>query len=329
MKRHLIRAAFVAFILYITGLLSSLPAIAQDGKLLVLDSGNNRILRYDSVTGVFIDVLIPAGSGGLQSPQNFTIGPDGNVYVGSFGNGSVKRYDRNTGAYLGDFIPSRSGGLGNPDQLLFGPDGSLYVSDRFSGRILRYDGQTGAPLGTFVRDFRLSGFVAFTFRPDGNIYASMFNFHQCILRYDGKTGAFLDEFVCAPDGSSAFSGLAFGPDGRLYASRYHLAEVWELDGTSGQLLGVLHFPGDPASDYLGFGPDGRLYVSNFGALSRFDVQSGQCLGPFLTGTTTNGTKGFVFLSSGSMHPPTTSSPLRLSLQRENSWWRDLALGDRS
>jgi streptogramin lyase len=186
---------------------------------------------------VFLNVFIPPGSGGLQTPQDITVGPDNNLYVSSWSTGSVKRYDRTTGAFLGDFVASGSGGLTNPDQVIFGPDGNLYVSDRFFARVLRYDGKTGAFLGTFVQDDRLGGFVAFAFGPDGNLYASMFNGNpQCILRFNGKTGAFLNVFACAPDSSSAFGGIAFGPDNKVYASRFHKAQVWQLD-SSGHLLG--------------------------------------------------------------------------------------------
>ena len=204
---------------------------------------------------------------------------------------------------MGDFVGSGSGGLSNPDQPVFGPDGNLYVSDRFSGSVLRYNGRTGASLGVFVSDGRLGGFVAFTFGPDGRLYASMFNGSpQCILRFNGTTGAFVDVFACAPDSSSAFSGLAFGADGRLYASRYHLGEVWQLDG-SGKLLGTLHCPGDTRADYLGFGPDGVLYVSTTSSnnTSRFDVQTGQCLGSYPVGGKINSGKGFVWF------PPSTPS----------------------
>ncbi len=42
------------------------------------------MLRYDGSTGAFLDVFVPAGSGGLDGPLNATFGPDGNLYVGSF-----------------------------------------------------------------------------------------------------------------------------------------------------------------------------------------------------------------------------------------------------
>jgi sugar lactone lactonase YvrE len=285
------------------GIPVSLPGAAQSSEYLVIDNPTAAVLRFDAPTGVFLNVLISSGSGGLTNAQDITVGPDNNLYVTDFANGSVKRYNSSTGAYMGDFVGSGSGGLSNPDQPVFGPDGNLYVSDRFSGSVLRYNGRTGASLGVFVSDGRLGGFVAFTFGPDGRLYASMFNGSpQCILRFNGTTGAFVDVFACAPDSSSAFSGLAFGADGRLYASRYHLGEVWQLD-SSGKLLGTLHCPGDTRADYLGFGPDGVLYVSNLSPsnASRFDVQTGQCLGSYpIAGKITSG-KGFVWFS------PTTPS----------------------
>jgi len=294
MKHRLFRAALVLCVSWMMGLLSSLPAAAQSNDLFVIDAANNRVLRYNGSTGVFLNVFIPPGSGGLQTPQTITVGPDNNLYVSSWSTGSVKRYDRTTGAFLGDFVASGSGGLANPDQVIFGPDGNLYVSDRFEAQVLRYDGKTGAFLDTFVQDDRLGGFVAFRFGPDGNLYASMFNGNpQCILRFSGKTGAFLDVFTCAPDSSSAFGGIAFGPDNRVYASRFHKAQVWQLDST-GHLLGTLQCPGDLTADYLGFGSDGRLYLNNQNTgLSRFDVSTGKCLGQFLAGGAID-SKGFAF-----------------------------------
>src|SRR5262245_891808 len=100
MKRVLLRTITVFCMLYIVATVVSLPVAAQGLKLLVLDYLNNRVLRYDGVTGAFIDVFVPNGSGGLAEPQNLTIGPDGNLYIGNWVDGSVKRYDGDTGAYL-------------------------------------------------------------------------------------------------------------------------------------------------------------------------------------------------------------------------------------
>jgi DNA-binding beta-propeller fold protein YncE len=119
-------------------------ARAAGKQLLVGNAADNSVSSYDGTTGVFLQIFVPSGSGGLDTPQDLTIGPDGNLYVSSWANHSVKRYDGQTGAFIDDFVPSRSGGLANPDQVVFGPDGKLYVSSRFNATISRYDGQTGA-----------------------------------------------------------------------------------------------------------------------------------------------------------------------------------------
>jgi WD40 repeat protein len=265
--------------------------------LLVVDSGQDRVLRYDGTTGAFIDEFIAPHSGGLLTAENIQLGPDGHLYISSWSTSSVKRYDGTTGAFLDDFVPPHRGGLNNPDQLAFGPDGHLYVSDRFAAAIRRYHGATGAFLDTFVSDGRLGGFLAFTFGPDGHIYASMFNGLQCILRFNGQTGVFMDVFSCPPDASSASSGLAFGPDGHLYVGRYHLGEVWRLDATTGTFLGSLHCPGDTRVDYLTFGPDDTLYVATLEDhnVSRFDITSGACLGAFVHDVNINATS-VIFVS---------------------------------
>jgi hypothetical protein len=90
--------------------------------------------------------------GGLDTPQNLTIGPDGNLYVSSWANHSVKRYDGQSGAFIDNFVPSGNGGLANPDQVVFGPDGQLYVSSRFNATTSRYDGTTGAFIDVFTSD---------------------------------------------------------------------------------------------------------------------------------------------------------------------------------
>jgi DNA-binding beta-propeller fold protein YncE len=268
----------VAFAVFI-----ALPAraAAPAAGLYVVDSADDSVLRYDGATGAPLGTFIPSHGGGLTTGQDIVVGPDGNFYVSSWSTSSVKRYDGQTSAFLGDFVAAGAGGLINPDQIAFGPDGNLYVSDRFPGRILKYDGATGAPLGLLVGDPRLSGFVAFAFGPDKNVYASMFNGQQCVLKFDGTTGADLGEVACAPDISSAFAGLAFGPDGTLYASRYHEGAVWKIDPATGT-HSTMSCPGNTRSDKMAFGPDGKLYVSNLlSGVDRFDPATGACLGTFL------------------------------------------------
>src|SRR5262245_46922735 len=116
-----------------------------DGNLYVADgkgdtNGNEindgRIVRYNGVTGAFIDEFVPiSGNGGMSHPSCLVFGPSVedpsrlDLYVSSAYTNSVLRFEGTTGAFLGEFVASGSGGLNHPGSLVFGPDGSLYVGN--------------------------------------------------------------------------------------------------------------------------------------------------------------------------------------------------------
>lgn len=187
-----------------------------DGNLYVsgtsqIFAGPDQVLRYDGKTGAFIDVFVPAGSGGVVDPVGLAFGPDGNLYVSSFATHQVLRYKGQTGAFIDAFVPVGSGGLFRPTGLVFGPDGNLYVSGRDNNTVLRYNGKTGAFIDAFVPTGSggLNGPHELAFGPDRNLYISS-EFSKQILRYDGQTGAFIDAFVPAGSGGlNGNSGLAF------------------------------------------------------------------------------------------------------------------------
>src|SRR3990172_4917795 len=56
------------------------------------------VLRYSGTTGVFIDIFVSSGSGGLDFPTDLVFGHDGGLYVTSFFTDSVLRYSGTTGA---------------------------------------------------------------------------------------------------------------------------------------------------------------------------------------------------------------------------------------
>jgi hypothetical protein len=123
------------------------PSGRGDGTLdlYVSDDFTGNILRYDGVTGAFLGVFIPngsgvvsAGRGGLLQPFGILFGPDHNgdgqqdLYVTSGdiheGGGfqtsqphtsSVKVYDGVTGGYLADFVSMEGGGLNTPILMTF------------------------------------------------------------------------------------------------------------------------------------------------------------------------------------------------------------------
>ena len=189
-------------------------------ELLVSSQASDSVVRYDGFTGDFIDVFVPAGTGGMSVPHSVTFGPDGNIYVTNRNVSSVQRFDSATGAFIDDFVPAGSGGLGDPHSLVFGPDGNLYVNSRGTNNVLRYDGTTGAFIGDFVTTGSggLDGPHGLAFGPDGNLYVSSTR-NDSVIRYDGTTGAFIAVLDSAGDGGlDAPTGLAFGSGGSIYVS---------------------------------------------------------------------------------------------------------------
>ena len=72
--------------------------------LLVADFSNHAVLRYDSTTGDFIEVLVGSGLGGLVDPHGMTLGPNGDLYVGSLLTNTVLRF---SGTSNRRFLPLR------------------------------------------------------------------------------------------------------------------------------------------------------------------------------------------------------------------------------
>jgi streptogramin lyase len=221
-----------------------------DDHLYVSSTGSGDMLRFDGVTGEFIDVFVPAGSGGLQRPLSPAFGPDGNLYVGDFGSHSILRYDGTTGAFIDEFVEAGAGGmvLSDPQLFVFGPDGHIYAASESMHRILRFDGTTGALDEAFfpAGNGGVVGPAGVTFGPDGDLYVSSSGDDR-VLRYDGRTGSFVGEFVSRGSGGLHEPvGLIFGPDGHLYVTSpgtREAASILRYDGRTGEFLDVFVAPG--------------------------------------------------------------------------------------
>lgn len=103
------------------------------GRLLVADSGNNRIAVYD-VHGAQ-GRRVAEWQNGLDSPEGVAVGADGRVYVTNAGAHTIT-------VFLDGKVVSRAGRGGDatgeyrrPHDIALGPDGRLYVADSGNHRI--------------------------------------------------------------------------------------------------------------------------------------------------------------------------------------------------
>ena len=260
------------------------------GKLWVSDQTS--VLRYDQVTGAFLDASVTPGSGGLNNAQGISFGPDGNLYVASFFSGQILRYNGKTGEFISVFVPSGSGGLGEPNDVTFGPDGNLYVADGFLGTssILRYNGKTGDFIDVFATGGGMQNPGRLTFGPDKNLFVGNATTSD-VLRYHGDTGlpypaSGNSGAIFVPGRPGPFNTtLAFGPDGDLFVASGDANNgnnILRYNGKTGKFIGIF-VPNINTID-IAFGPDGNLYSNNyFGqSVQRYDGRTGAFIDTFVS-----------------------------------------------
>jgi DNA-binding beta-propeller fold protein YncE len=83
--------------------------------LYVTSNGSDNVLRFNGITGQFVDVF--ASGGGLVDPVDLAFAPDGAMYVTDQRTNRVLRYEGITGGFLDDFVAA--GPLEAPGGLFF------------------------------------------------------------------------------------------------------------------------------------------------------------------------------------------------------------------
>ncbi|MEP7062887.1 MAG: NHL repeat-containing protein [Betaproteobacteria bacterium] len=209
-------------------------SFGPDGNFYVSDSDHEHVLRYNGVTGAFIDIFATT-----DDPAGMVFGPDNKLFVAnSSAPGSVTQFDGSTGAEISAFVAAGSGGISDPEEITFGPDGNLYVANGDTNEILEYDGATGAFIGVFATGNGLLSPRGLTFGPDGNLYVSNFG-GGSVLRFNGTSGAYIDDFVAAASGGLSLPRpLLFGPDANLYVGSFGSGDILRYDGTTGAFMDV-------------------------------------------------------------------------------------------
>jgi len=122
-------------------------------SVFVADSAQHRVVRFNAITGTYIDNFVQPQSGGLKLPWGMAFGPDQNFYVASGATNQILRFHGSTGAFLTPFcdVPS-------PRGVTF-HYGDLYVVSALDQAVYRYNGMTGSLKGTHSEGQSKSGIL--------------------------------------------------------------------------------------------------------------------------------------------------------------------------
>jgi DNA-binding beta-propeller fold protein YncE len=129
-----------------------------DGNFYVASEGTGEILRYNGVTGAFIDVFTgPSLGSGIAGPLDFQfvnvpagfpglefIQPGLYMFATSSADDRILRFDGRTGAFIDDFVTSGNEGLDRPAGMAYRPGpggraGELFVTSADTDEVFRYD----------------------------------------------------------------------------------------------------------------------------------------------------------------------------------------------
>jgi len=140
-------------------------AVDSEGNLWIADTGNNRIRRVDSSSGVITTVAGgnglgfggdggPATQASLAAPSAVVIDQEGNLLIADTYNQRVRRIDTSAqiistvagngmSGLSGDGGQATEATLADPRGLALGEDESLYIADSLNHRICRVDPRSG------------------------------------------------------------------------------------------------------------------------------------------------------------------------------------------
>ncbi len=227
-------------------------AVAPNGDVLVLDSLNGRVQRFDK-EGRFISKFGTIGKGDGQftlsqyesGPSGLTTDEDGNVYVTDTWGFRIVKFDKN-----GTFV--QNWGTGGQDTQGDAALSQQYPTSFYGPRSIAYDRAAGE----------------FYITDTGN---------KRVVVYD-KTGQFKRQFGTKGAGQGQFDepvSVALGPDGRVYVVdlRNKRIQILDKQGAYQSEIAVPSWREQVLNEpYLAFDAGGDLYATDpaNGAVLRFD-----------------------------------------------------------
>ena len=269
----------------------------DDWEMLVVSSGNDRVLSYD-IAGRFNGIVATpeAADAGpvLTEYSDMDIDERGMLYLLS--SGDVRRFDRLSGRLIDIFLssqrpepddlqsafPRAMGWLSNEQLVVLGADAIERYNrsgHAINGRLGSNNPQSNPDSWNQVLDLPLRAFA----ERDGHLYVADAAYNR-IMVFNMSTGARAEDI--APPGNRDIVDpwdLEFGPDGMLYLANGKAGNVLRYDVSSRTLVDEFIPRAVAEIEFaraLAFGPEGNLYVAcrSSNRVLRFDHESGESLG---------------------------------------------------
>ena len=211
-------------------------AFAPDGGFYVVESGNQRVQRFDADRR-FVTMWGSKGEadGQFLDPIGAAVAPDGNVYVADDKRDDVQVFDPD-GAFLFTFGGEGSGRRTIQDAgfLDIAADGTVYAADFNAHRVIKYDAD-----GEFLAEWGSAGDGPYAFNnpqgivvgPDGLVYLGDFRNNK--VKVFDSDGQHLATWPDPADESQALTistpiGIAVDDEGNVYIGEYFAARVQKL-----------------------------------------------------------------------------------------------------
>lgn len=254
-------------------LLSACQSEIPSKTILISNSGENSVGKFDFSTGKYLGYFISEGEGGLHYPDAITKLEDGSLIVSSGcratpdsicekATSAVLKYNAQTGASEGVFASVES------SELLYRPygtkiskDGLVYVASFVGNALLRYD-QKGKFLDVFAQSdgkdsLGLNGPNGIAFDKDGshlfvttegstyvcdslalnNCKVEFTGFPSLILKYNlsnRSSKVFTIPAITDPNNPPSLAGILLAPNGKLFVSDFTMNLIRVYDPDSGK-----------------------------------------------------------------------------------------------
>jgi sugar lactone lactonase YvrE len=209
----------------------SLGGIAIDmvGNVYVVDTGNNRVEKFDS-QGNYITQWgsLGAGNGQFNGPGGVAIDTSGNVYVVDRYNNRVQKFKPN-GGYLSQFGTgsSSSGQFSNPtgvdNGIFLDTSGNIYITTLTGYGVKKFNsiGQYLSQVGSrgYVGNGKFMDPVGVAVDSYGNMYV-VDNYQERVQKFD-QNGAYIAQVGSSGYGNGQFRapiGIAVSPQGDIYVA---------------------------------------------------------------------------------------------------------------